>query len=472
MNKPLEAYKRLPAVDKVLCDPKCIELISVYGRETVTYAIRQSIDFYREILKNGGNYSGINEVIRKITEILSDLTDSSLRKVYNATGIIINTNLGRAPLGEDLLKESFEILKGYNNLEFDLDSGGRGSRNEHVAKMLKFLTGAEDILIVNNAAAAVMLCLSCFAKRKEVIVSRGELVEIGGSFRVPEIMASSGCKMVEVGTTNKTRISDYRNAITPKTALLFKAHKSNYIIKGFTEDVELSELAALGKEFSIPVIYDQGSGLLKEIDNPAFANEPNIKSSLSSGIDIICFSGDKLLGGPQAGIIAGKKEYIAKLKKHPMLRALRVCKTTLALLETTCKYYLNEEELLKKNMVYKLISQKKEDIKTKAESLSNILKNDEISCKVIENSVPIGGGSLPDCEFLSYAVQLTYNTNSNKQRSDYAVKMYHELMHHKTPVIGILKKGDLIFDMLTINDTEIGTVAFAIKETQIMVLSR
>lgn len=466
MSTPPEAYKSLPAVDKLLCNPVVAKLISSYGREPVIYAIRQSIDFYRNIINNGGNPPLPDDVMSKIEEIVNLISNSGLRKVYNATGIIINTNLGRSPFSKELLQESFDKLTGYSNLEFDLKTGTRGSRNVHPANILKFLTGAEDILVVNNAAAAVMLCLNTFAKRKEVIVSRGELVEIGGSFRVPDIMAASGCKMVEVGTTNKTKPSDYKDAINSKTAIILKAHKSNYVIKGFTQEVGLDELCKIGKEHNIPVFYDQGSGLIRDTENMVFDNEPSVKSSIESGVDIICFSGDKLLGGPQAGIIAGKKIYIDKLKKNPMLRALRVCKTTLALLETTCNYYLRDEDLFSKNMTHKLFSQKKEDIREKADNLAKLLEANGVNCKIIENSVPVGGGSLPDCEFSSYAVQLTPEINSNRQRSGYAVKMYHGLMQHKTPIIGILKKGDIIFDMLTINNNEIEIVAAAINDIQ------
>lgn len=465
MSNLQKALQGLPAVDKLLQYPEVLALISEYGKETVTFAIRQSIDFFRDQIKQKGNSPSHDDIMDRISAILHLLTDRSLKKVYNATGIAIHTNLGRSPFGKHLLNESFKILEGYNNLEFNLATADRGNRNDHAVALLKFLTGAEDILVVNNAAAAVMLCLRTFAKNKEVIVSRGELIEIGGSFRVPDIMAASDCKMVEVGTTNKTKPDDYRKAVTKKTAMLFKAHKSNYIIKGFTEEVDIEQLCSIGKELGIPVMYDQGSGLLRKIHHPAFADEPDIRTSLSSGVDLICFSGDKLLGGPQAGIIAGKKICIDKLKKEPMLRALRVCKTTLALLETACSFYLKEEVLMEYNVVFKSITQKQDGIDRKVQNLKNILLNNGIHCEEIENNAQIGGGSLPDRFVQSKAVVVKIDSTSNKNRSDFAEKMYQKLLQHSNPVLGILKKGNILFDVLTIEENEMDVVAQSIIDT-------
>ncbi|HBX52063.1 MAG: L-seryl-tRNA(Sec) selenium transferase [Bacteroidetes bacterium RIFOXYA12_FULL_35_11] len=462
MNTIQEALKSLPAVDKLLRNSELAGLIQLYGKESITFAIRHALEFFREKIKNGNPSPSLDDLLLKVNEIVSLITKKSLRKVYNATGIVIHTNLGRAPFGKELLAEVFDVLSGYNNLEFNLQNGNRGSRNDHLSELLKFLTGAEDVLVVNNAAAAVMLCLNTFAKRKEVIVSRGELVEIGGSFRVPEIMAASDCIMKEVGTTNKTKIDDYRNAITSKIRMLFKAHKSNYVITGFTEDVELKDLCNLGKEAGIPVMYDQGSGLLRNINNSNFKNEPNIKDALATGVDLICFSGDKLLGGPQAGIIAGKKQYIDKLKKAPMLRALRVCKTTIALLETTCSYYIKENILFDKNSVHKLASKKPSEIDVLAYKLATLLSEKGLKCSVIDNEPQIGGGSLPDKYNQSRAVILTGNQSSNKEKSGYAEKMYYGLLNHSTPVLGILKKGTILFDALTLFDEDIEIVARAI----------
>jgi len=464
MSKLQEAFKSLPAVDKLLCSNEAKGFISIYGKETVTFAIRKTIDFYRQHIKDQGNPPSEDDIFVKISEILKLLTTRSLKKVYNATGITIHTNLGRSPFSDTLLQETYSLLSGYNNLEFNLKTGERGNRNDHAVDLLRFLTGAEDILVVNNAAAAVMLCLRTFARNREVIVSRGELIEIGGSFRIPDIMAASDCKMVEVGTTNKTKPDDYRRAASKKTALLFKAHKSNYIIKGFTQESTLNELVEIGKDLKIPVVYDQGSGLLRNINHPAFINEPNIRTSLETGVDLVCFSGDKLLGGPQAGIIAGKKIYIDKLKKEPMLRALRVCKTTLALLETACSYYLNDDLLFNNNIVFKLSSQTIADIDRKAEKLAKLLNQKGIPCEVIESKTQVGGGSLPDCDIPSRAVILRPVKQSNKTRSEFAEKIYNALLLHQTPVLGILTKGNIMFDALTIDEHETEIIANAIVE--------
>ncbi|HDQ15614.1 MAG TPA: L-seryl-tRNA(Sec) selenium transferase [Bacteroidetes bacterium] len=464
MNKKNEILKNLPSVNKILKNQTVKELVLLFGRETVLYAIRQTLEFFRDKTINLGISFSDEEIIQKVVEVNNLFTKKSLRRVINATGIVIHTNLGRSPLGSNLLDETFEILTDYNNLEFDLQTGKRGSRLVHTSSILKLLTGADDVIVVNNAAAAVMLCLNTFAKKKEVIVSRGELVEIGGSFRVPEIMKAAGCKMVEVGTTNKTKSADYENAITSKTALLFKAHKSNYVINGFTEEVDLQELCNIGRKHQIPVIYDQGSGLLKNMNLQIFENEPNIKKSISTGVDLVCFSGDKLLGGPQAGIIAGKKEYIDKLKKNPMLRALRVCKVTIALLETVCSYYLKDEILFSKNKIYKSISKDISELDIRAKRLANLLQTNGINCEVVETKPQIGGGTLPDKTIHSRAVLLISDISSNKLRSEYAEKIYKILLNSTIPVLGILVKGNLLLDVMTINEDDIEFVANAIVD--------
>lgn len=463
MSSNQEAFKSLPAVDKLLASPEVKLLLANFGKELVVFSIRNSLEFFRSNISKGNLPPTSAEVFEKVKSLIQLFSGRSLVKVFNATGIIIHTNLGRAPFGNYLLNESFQVLNGYNNLEFNLKTGSRGSRNDHAAELLKFLTGAEDVLVVNNNAAAVMLILRAFAKGKEVIVSRGELIEIGGSFRVPDIMAASDCKMVEVGTTNKTKLSDYQNAITKKSAILFKAHKSNYVIKGFTKEVDLEELSKLGKQSGIPVLYDLGSGLLRKINNPAFDNEPTVRQSIESGVDLVCFSGDKLLGGPQAGIIAGKRELIAKLKKEPMLRALRVCKTTLTLLETACSYYLNDNVLNEKNLIFKTFNRKPEELISVAETLKSLLEKQGIQSEVVPTKGQCGGGTMPDSEIDSYAVMIKHE-GANKVRSDYAEKMYSALLLHSKSVLGVLKQGNIFFDVLTLFENDINEVAEVIGE--------
>jgi len=443
--------------------PEVRSLIDLHGKELITFSIRNTLDHFRTSINKGNPPASYEQIFNMVNDRINISAGRSLKKVTNATGIIIHTNLGRSPFGADMLNDSFEILKGYNNLEFDLKKGTRGNRNDHALQLLKFLTGAEDILIVNNNAAAVMLILRAFAKNREVIVSRGELIEIGGSFRIPDIMAASDCKMIEVGTTNKTRPEDYKKAINENTAMLFKAHKSNYVIKGFTEEVSIADLVQLGKKHKVPVLFDLGSGLLRAGKNLLFKDEPDVQQSLGDGCDMVCFSGDKLLGGPQAGIIAGKKIFIDKLKKEPMLRALRVCKLTLAMLETACIYYLSEEKLNEKNLVFKMFNRKTEDIKKAAVALKMELKKNKIVCNIVESTGQCGGGTLPDGEIPSFSVVIR-NESSNKIRSDFSEKMYNGLLSHPKPVMAVLKKGNIYFDLLTVLDNEIPEMAMTISE--------
>jgi L-seryl-tRNA(Ser) seleniumtransferase len=458
MSSKKEAFQSLPAVDKLLATPEVKSLLSKYGKELVVYSIRSSLEHFRSNIGKSFPPPSPDQVFEKINSLAHLFSDRSLKNVFNATGIVIHTNLGRSPFDSQMLQSAFEVLNGYNNLEFNLASGKRGSRNDHALEIIKFLTGAEDVVIVNNAAAAVMLCLRAFAKNRDVIVSRGELVEIGGSFRVPDIMAASDCKMVEVGTTNKTKVSDYQNAISENTALLFKAHKSNYIIKGFTHEVEVGELAQIGQEHNIPVLYDMGSGLLRRVNHPLFINEPNVRQALESGANLVCFSGDKLLGGPQAGIIVGKKELIAKLKKEPMLRALRVCKTTLSLLELACSYHLNDETLFSKSPIYRMFNRKAVQLNESATTFKEMLASKGIESRIVPTKAQCGGGTLPDAEIDSFAVELICEA-SNKDRSSFAERMHRALLDSPTPVLAILKAGNIQFDVLTISDNEMEEIA-------------
>ncbi len=471
MDDQKEVYRNLPGVDTLLASPELFPFLTRYGKELLTAAIRISLEEYRQQIGLQPAPPLPGEILNRIKTTSVQLGGRHLKRMYNATGILIHTNLGRAPFSREMLCESFQVLEGYSNLEFDLDTGNRGNRNDHASALLKFLTGAGDVLVVNNAAAAVMLILRTFAKNREVIVSRGELIEIGGSFRLPEIMAASDCKMVEVGTTNKTRISDYAKAVTGNTGLLFKAHKSNYSIRGFSEEVTPAALARLGRELGIPVVYDMGSGLLKKIAHPAFDKEPSVREALATGVDLVCFSGDKLLGGPQAGIIAGKKQLVEKLKNEPMLRALRVCKTTLALLETTCSYFLNEEDLNTKNWIFKTFHKTREALHAAAEELKSQLSQQAIDAVVTPSSGQCGGGSLPDTRLDSFAVMIRFG-RSNREKSAYAGSMYRQLLAHEKPVLAILKQGTILFDLLTVDPGDIPALACLIAEAHRMVLQK
>lgn len=439
--------------------PEIKLLMAEFNPAIVKYFIRQVLNNYREKFTIAAKIPDKSDILNQITLSLTKLTSKSLKPVINATGIVVHTNLGRAPYGEKHLADTFKVLNGYSNLEFDLENADRGSRYDHVTGLLRFLTGAEDVLVVNNNAAAVMLILRAFCKNREVIVSRGELIEIGGAFRMPDIMKASDCKMVEVGTTNKTKIKDYENAITKKTAMFLKAHQSNYMIKGFTHEASLDELVALGKAAGIPVFYDMGSGLLTKAGIEILKDEPDVKSTLAHGVDLVSFSGDKLLGGPQSGIIAGKKELIKKLKNEPMTRALRVGKTTLALLETICLSYLDEKNLYNENPVFKMLGAKPDDLKIKAETLNRLLVEAGLQCKIVQSSGQTGGGALPDKTIHSFAVQVEFPSVSRKEKTALAEQIFKKLLLLETPLLAILRKGSLLFDVLTIPDEQIDEAA-------------
>ena len=458
-----ENLRRIPAVDKLLNDSKIKDLIANKGVNLVKFAIRKAIDDARSKMLSGEVVASQEEIICIIKNIVESISTPSLRSVLNGSGIILHTNLGRAPLGEALLDEVSEVLKGYSNLEFNLDKGARGERNAHAAPIIRYLTGAEDVIVVNNNAAAVMFLLTAFGRGKESIVSRGELIEIGGSFRIPDIMETSGSKMVEVGATNKTKVSDYEKVINENSAILFKAHRSNYVIKGFTEEVSISELAELGKKHNVISIYDIGSGLLRKVDNNALKDEPDVREAIDAGVDIVCFSGDKLLGGGQAGIIAGKKKYIDILKKHPMLRALRVCKTTLAILETACSYYLDDEKLFKNNILFSTLAKKEDTIKNSASLLKQALLDLDINSEISQSEGLYGGGTLPDLKLNSYQVKIDISkllkTNKNCGKT-----IFDQLLLTEKPLLTNLKSGNVYIDMLCVNDSDILTIANCVKK--------
>jgi len=455
MELKQEELKKLPGVDKLLINPEIKLLISQFNAQVVKYAIRTTLDHFRRQAMKTEALPEMAEIIEGISLRVQKLTSRSLRNVINATGIVIHTNLGRAPYSDDIIVDATIVLKGYNNLEFDLNNGVRGSRNTHLAELLKYLTGAEDVLVVNNNAAALMLVLRSYAKGKEVIVSRGELIEIGGSFRLPDIMAASDCKMVEVGTTNKTSIKDYEKAVTLKTRLLLKAHKSNYVIQGFTQEAELQELVALGKKMNLPVMYDMGSGLLRKTGIEIFKDEPDVKETLATGVDMVSFSGDKLLGGAQAGIIAGKEECIARLKKEPMVRALRVGKTTLAFMEAALSYYLDDKFLFEKNLLFKLVTTPQEELQAKAQRLKNDLNENGIVSEIVPNVAQCGGGALPGKEIKSVAVRIEPGLKPKRKKSEFSEKLYYQLMMSETPVVAILRRGEIMFDVLTVPNEQI-----------------
>jgi len=454
-----DELRKIPGVDKFLSQPTLIKLKELFGSELVTYSVRRVFDKAREEILNGAKAKDISELAKEVEIIINKITGNSLKPVINATGVILHTNLGRAPLGKALIEEINPVLRGYSNLEFNLLKARRGERTDHIKDLLSFLTGAEDSVVVNNNAAGIFLSLKTFADKKEVIISRGELIEIGGSFRIPEIMKASGAKMIEVGTTNRTRLDDYEKAITKNTRVLFKAYRSNFFIGGYTEEVDLLALSLLAKKYNLILIYDIGSGLLKKPSHPEHFDEPDIRSSISSGANLVCFSCDKLLGGPQAGIVTGGKELISKLAKAPLMRALRVDKFTIAALNTILKFYLNEGKLLSNSPVFNLLNRNKTELHSLAEKFLARLKTEKIKAEIVESKAQCGGGTLPHLELESFAVKLIPE-NANKKFAD---KLFKKLLLAEKPILGILREGELLFDVFTIQPDEVDVIVQTVK---------
>jgi len=366
----------------------------------------------------------------------------SLRRVLNATGVIVHTNLGRAPIAEEALARVAETARGYSNLELDLRDGVRGSRQDHVAGILRRLTGAEAALVVNNNAAAVLLALAALAEGREVVVSRGELIEIGDGFRIPDVLARSGARLVEVGTTNRTRAADYERAIGPETALLLRVHQSNFRVVGFAEQPRLTELAAVARRHDLPLVDDLGSGVLAS-DNLLLAEgEPSARESLAGGADVVCFSGDKLLGGPQAGIVAGRADLVERLRRHPLQRALRADKLTLAALEGTLRLYLDAPRRIP---VLRMLRQDVTAIRARAERLAAA-----VGGTVEETVGRAGGGALPLAELPSFACAVDESLAA-------------PLRAGEPPVVGIVRDGKLLLDCRTLDDEEADEVAAAVR---------
>jgi L-seryl-tRNA(Ser) seleniumtransferase len=381
-----------------------------------------------------------------------------MRRVINAAGIVVHTNLGRAPLPGEALAAVLEISRGYTNLEFDLAAGERSSRLSHVEGMLRALTGAECAHVVNNNAAAVLLCLAGHARGREVIVSRGELVEIGGSFRIPDIMAESGARLVEVGTTNRTRLSDYENAITGQTALLLKVHPSNFSIQGFTEEVRTAELARLGARAGIPVMEDQGSGALIDLAPHGIPGAVSLRQALSAGPGIVTASGDKLLGGPQAGILLGKEDLVAPLKKHPLSRALRIDKMCLAALSAVLRLYADERRARERIPVLRMLLEPEETVRARARRLVRAIRAsvEELCLDIERGGTSPGGGALPGILLPTALVTVTH------PRIPEAV--IEERLRRGTPcVVARVGRGKVLLDLRTVRDDEVPELAAAVS---------
>lgn len=462
MNKK-ELFAKIPAVDKIMLKKEIIDLEKKYPRNFITEIVRNELESLRKKILNLKENENLDikeeEILIGIIKNVEKNYKLKLRSVINASGVVIHTNLGRSLISEEIAKHMIEVATKYNNLEYDIENGKRGSRYDHLEKIIKKITNAEDVLVVNNNAAAVMLVLSTLAKDKEVIVSRGELVEIGGSFRVPSVMEQSGAKLIEVGTTNKTYAKDYENEINENTAAIMKVHTSNFRVLGFTKSPTLQELKETSEKFKIPFIEDLGSGLFIDISKYGLTYEPTVKDSIDAGVDIVTFSGDKMLGGPQAGIIVGKKEYIEKMKKNQLTRALRVDKFTIAALEATLRVYLNEEDALNKIPTLKMLTQNKEKIRLKAENLiSKINVSNEIAnIKIKEDESQVGGGSMPLERIKTFVVSIIPKKIS-------VAKLEKLLRIFEPHIIARISEDSYILDLRTVLDNQIDLIALRINE--------
>ncbi len=437
-------FRLLPSVDELLQSPAGQQLIARYSRALALRAVRTSIAQARQDILNGAPCPPAEALLAAAEQFLLQEQQPHLRPVINATGVIINTNLGRAPLSREALQAVQQVAGRYSNLEYDLEAGKRGSRHDHVTNLLRELTGAEAALVANNNAAAVLLALSTVAAGREVIISRGQLVEIGGGFRVPDVMRQSGCLLVEVGTTNRTRISDYEAALSERSALLLSVHPSNFLITGFTESTPLNELAELAHRHNLLAMHDLGSGCLLDTAHYGLAHEPMPQESLAAGADIVCFSGDKLLGGPQAGILLGKAEVIARIAKHPLMRAVRIDKMTLAALEATLRHY-QRDEAESHIPIWRMIAARPEKLANRAAQWAAQLHAQSIPARTQRGESTIGGGSLP-----GETLPTTLLALDAAQLSLPLEELARRLRLRSTPIIPRILRDTLLLDPRTV----------------------
>lgn len=444
----------IPAIDRLLTVAAAEPELNGYPRELVIACLRKVTDNARAALMQGDDAEVSPEALVASAKYLLDKqTRLSLRRVINATGVVLHTNLGRAPLGSRARASVAGIMEGYSTLEYNVDLGARGTRYAHISEPLRQLTGAEDVLVVNNNAAAVLLVLSAIAKGREVIVSRGELVEIGGSFRIPDVLKQSGATLVEVGTTNKTHLYDYEQAITPNTAAILKVHTSNYCLIGFTSQPDGAELAALAHEHNLPVIEDLGSGTLMPL-TVGGQTEPAVTERLALGFDIITFSGDKLLGAGQAGIIAGKAKYIAMMKKHPLLRALRIDKLSLAALEGTLLEYILGDPC-SDIPVIAMLNRTEAELKEQANRLLELITqygHAGLAAEIVALNSPAGGGALPAAVLPGYGVAVSLAGMS-------ASKLESCLRQQVVPIVARIQDDRVIFDVRCLVEADLSEVA-------------
>jgi L-seryl-tRNA(Ser) seleniumtransferase len=456
-KRQTEALRGLPSVEEMMEAPELAGAIEEYGRELVVDSARHVVERLRRRII-GGKEIDLSGIADSVVTEAAKVFLPSLKTLVNATGVVVHTNLGRSVLAPEAIEAVVEAAASYSNLEYNLEAGARGSRHDHITRIIMALTGAENALVVNNNAAAVLLALTVFGGGRDVIVSRGELIEIGGSFRIPDIMASSTARLVEVGTTNKTKLADYEKAIGPDTAMLLHVHTSNYKVVGFTAEVDVAELARLGHEHGLVVVDDLGSGVLAEL--PALVDEPSVHDSLAAGADVVTFSGDKLLGGPQAGIVVGRSEFIEKMKAHPMARAMRVDKLTLAALQATLALYLKPGEALKRIPTLRMLNESPESLQSRAEALTTGLRGvlgDAAAVEVEAAASKVGGGALPLLELDSHVCAI-------RPAALTVDELAARLRETDPPVIGRIHKEQLLMDVRTILPEQGGAVVEAFRQ--------
>lgn len=453
-----EELRKLPSIEKILEREEVQGEVDKYSRVLVTQAVQEVITTIRKQLLQGAACPSGDEIIEKIKHYLAQEGLALLRPVINGTGVILHTNLGRAPLSQEALASVVTSSQNYCNLEYDLFLGERGRRAQGVEKLLCTLTGAESALVVNNNAGAVFLILTALARGREVIISRGELVQIGGGFRIPEILEQSGTYLREVGTTNQTYLEDYEAAINENTGLLLKVHQSNFRMSGFTHFATISELKALGKRHNLPVVEDLGSGALLPTEQFGLEHEPMVQEAIAEGIDVVCFSGDKLLGGAQGGVILGKRQYLDKIRKHPLLRALRIDKMTTITLQLTLLHYL-KKEAIEKIPVWQMLNYPIQEIASRAEKISKRLTDLGVVSSTCDGFSTVGGGSLPD---------QTLPTKLISVEPPYAVEDFaRRLRFSSPPLLGRIEDNRFVIDPRTIMPSLDITVIKVIQNTLI-----
>lgn len=464
MSDKQDLLSSLPSVDEILKSEKGAIWQQAFPRRYVLKCVRDIIGQYRQsILSDERNEFSLEAMLEDMQTAMARLSGFSLKPVINATGVVIHTNLGRSVLSEDILQNVKMIACGYSNLEYELEQGRRGKRYSHVQRLLRDVTGAESGLVVNNNAAAVLVCLSALAKGKEVIISRGELVEIGGSFRIPDVMSSSGAVLREVGTTNKTYARDYEDAINENTAILMKVHQSNFFMAGFTKSVTTEELVSIGKKHKIPVVFDLGSGCLVDLNPYGIRDEPTVQEVIRAGADIVTFSGDKLLGGPQGGVIVGQSQLIDIISKTPLMRAVRIDKLTLSAFEAVLRHYLDQDKAVMQIPTLKMLLQDTAVIEERARLIAlhlkaelGIMYDQFVKVDVVSDASRSGGGALPEVEFKTYAVAI--------KPVKLSVNMLEELLRQgQPPVIARIKENTLLIDVRTVRDSEIQILIKALK---------